>query len=185
MQFFPTQIPDVIIIEPKVFADERGFFLESYQKRRFADAGIAEDFVQDNHSKSRFGTLRGLHYQIQQSQGKLIRVISGEIFDVAVDIRKHSPTFGKWVSDTLSAENKKMLWVPAGFAHGFYVTSPEAEVIYKATDYYAPQWERTIVWNDPTICVNWPIGDTPPILSPKDEAGKLLSEADIFEDPFL
>ena len=183
MHFIRTQIPNVILIEPKVFADARGFFLESYQKKRFAEAGIHADFVQDNHSKSQQGTLRGLHYQIQQAQGKLVRVIVGEIFDVAVDIRKASPTFGKWVGDYLSAENKKMLWVPAGFAHGFYVTSPEAEVLYKATDYYAPQWERTIVWNDPTIGINWPLGDTLPILSPKDVAGKLFSEAEVFEDP--
>lgn len=183
MQFFPTQIPAAIIIEPRVFADKRGFFLESYQKQRFADAGITADFVQDNHSKSRFGTLRGMHYQIQQPQGKLIRVISGEVFDVAVDIRRNSPTFGKWVSIYLSAENNKMLWVPAGFAHGFYVTSPEAEVIYKATDYYAPQWERTIAWNDPAIGIDWPIGDVSPILSQKDVAGKLLAEADVYEEP--
>lgn len=183
MQFIPTKIPDVILIEPKVFSDERGFFLESYQKKRFAEAGIHADFVQDNHSKSQKGTLRGLHYQIQQTQGKLVRVIVGEIFDVAVDIRRESPTFGKWVGDHLSAENKKMLWVPARFAHGFYVTSPEAEVLYKATDYYAPQWERTIVWNDPTIGINWPFGDISPLLSPKDVTGKLFSEAEVFEDP--
>lgn len=183
MQFIPTQISNVIVIEPKIFADERGFFLESYQRKRFMEAGINADFVQDNHSKSQQGTLRGLHYQIQQAQGKLVRVVVGEIFDVAVDIRKHSPTFGKWVGDYLSAENGRMLWVPPGFAHGFYVTSPEAEVLYKATDYYAPQWERTIAWNDPTIGINWPIGDTPPILSPKDAAGKLFSEAEVFEDP--
>ncbi len=182
MQFIRTQIPDVILIEPKVFSDERGFFLESYQKKRFMEAGITAEFVQDNHSKSHRGTLRGLHYQIQQPQGKLIRVISGEIFDVAVDIRRNSPTFGKWVGDYLSAENKRMLWVPAGFAHGFCVTSPEAEVIYKATDYYAPQWERTIIWNDPTIGINWPVGDTSPILSPKDAAGKPFNEAEVFED---
>lgn len=183
MNFFPTQIPAAVIIEPKVIADERGFFLESYQKQRFANVGITADFVQDNHSKSRFGTLRGLHYQIRQPQGKLVRVIAGEIFDVAVDIRKNSPTFGKWVGDYLSAENKKMIWVPPGFAHGFFVTSLEAEVIYKATDYYAPQWERTIAWNDPAIGIDWPIGDVPPMLSPKDAAGKLLDEAEVYEDP--
>jgi dTDP-4-dehydrorhamnose 3,5-epimerase len=159
MRFIPTTIPDVILIEPKIFADERGFILESYQKQRFAEAGIPFEFVQDNHSKSQQGVLRGLHYQIQQTQGKLIRIVAGEIFDVAVDIRKSSPTFGKWVGSYLSAENKKMLWVPAGFAHGFYVTSPEAEVLYKATDYYAPQWERTILWNDPTLQIDWPIQD--------------------------
>jgi dTDP-4-dehydrorhamnose 3,5-epimerase len=181
MRFISTTIPDVIVIEPKVFADERGFFLESYQKRLFSETGIPFDFIQDNHSKSQQGVLRGLHYQIQQAQGKLVRVITGEIFDVAVDIRKHSPTFGKWVGDYLSAENKKMLWVPAGFAHGFYVTSPTAEVLYKTTDYYAPQWERSIIWNDPTINIDWPIDGTTPILSPKDATGKLLTEAELFE----
>lgn len=181
MKLTATRIPDILLIEPAVYEDARGFFLESYQKQRFAEAGILADFVQDNHSKSNHGTLRGLHYQINQPQGKLVRVISGEIFDVAVDIRKHSPTFGKWVGDYLSAGNKKMLWVPAGFAHGFYVTSPNAEVIYKATDYYAPQWERTILWNDPTIHVDWPIQEKPPILSPKDEAGKLFLDAEVFE----
>ena len=180
-RFLSTAIQDVILIEPKVFEDERGFFLESYQKQRFAEAGINADFVQDNHSRSQMGTLRGLHYQIQQEQGKLVRVIVGEIFDVAVDIRRHSPTFGKWVGDYLSAENKKMLWVPPGFAHGFYVTSPEAEVLYKTTDYYAPQWERTIAWNDSTIGINWPNKGTPPILSSKDEAGKSLINAEVFE----
>ncbi len=181
MRFIPTTIPDVIVIEPKVFADERGFFLESYQRQRFVEVGISFDFVQDNHSKSEQGVLRGLHYQIQQAQGKLIRVIAGEIFDVAVDIRKSSPTFGKWVGDYLSAENKKMLWVPAGFAHGFCVTSPTAEVLYKATDYYAPQWERSIIWNDPIINIDWPTQGSLPTLSPKDEAGKLLDEAEVFE----
>ena len=181
MRFVPTTIPEVIVIEPKVFADERGFFLESYQKQCFLEAGIDVDFVQDNHSKSGHGILRGLHYQIRQPQGKLMRVISGEIFDVAVDIRKGSPTFGKWVGDYLSADNKKMLWIPAGFAHGFYVTSSAAEVIYKATDYYAPQWERTIAWNDPAIHIDWPIGDMSPILSAKDAKGASLAEAEIFE----
>ena len=161
--------------------DERGFFLESYQKKKFQEAGIDVDFVQDNHSKSYRGTLRGLHYQIHQAQGKLVRVIAGEIFDVAVDIRKHSPTFGQWVGDYLSAENKRMLWVPAGFAHGFYVTSPEAEVLYKASDYYAPEWERCIVWNDPAVGIEWPTQHETPILSAKDSLGKLLSEAEVFE----
>jgi len=181
MSFIPTTIPDVILIEPKVFADERGFVLESYQKQRFTAAGIPFDFVQDNHSKSQQGVLRGLHYQIQQAQGKLVRVIAGEVFDVAVDIRKSSPTFGKWVGEFLSADNKKMLWVPAGFAHGFYVTSPSAEVQYKTTDYYAPQWERTIAWNDPAINIAWPTQGITPTLSPKDEAGKALAQADVFE----
>lgn len=181
MIFIATPISGILLIEPKVFQDERGFFLESYQKRNFSEAGIPFDFVQDNHSKSCQGVLRGLHYQIQQPQGKLVRVIFGEIFDVAVDIRKNSPTFGKWFGAHLSAENKKMLWVPVGFAHGFYVTTPEAEVLYKATDYYAPEWERTIVWNDPIIGIQWPIQGELPALSPKDGAGKLLTEAELFE----
>ena len=181
MKFIPTPLPDVLLIEPKVFQDERGFFLESYQKKNFSEAGIPFDFVQDNHSKSSQGVLRGLHYQIRQPQGKLVKVIAGEIFDVAVDIRKHSPTFGKWFGAYLSAENRQILWVPVGFAHGFYVTSLQAEVLYKATDYYAPQWERTIVWNDPAINIQWPVQDGYLVLSPKDETGKLLSEAEVFE----
>lgn len=180
MRFVPTSIPEVVLIQPRVFEDSRGFFLESYQKQRFAEAGIQHDFVQDNHSKSQQGVLRGLHYQIQQPQGKLVRVIAGEIFDVAVDIRKSSPSFGQWFGDYLSAENKKLLWVPPGFAHGFYVTSSEAEVLYKTTDYYAPQWERTLVWNDPTINIDWPLLGTP-VLSGKDKQGKLLQEAELFE----
>ena len=182
MKFIPSPIPSLLLIEPRVFQDERGFFLESYQKRNFSEAGIPFDFVQDNHSKSCQGVLRGLHYQIKQPQGKLIRVIVGEIFDVAVDIRKYSPTFGKWFGTYLSAENKQMLWVPVGFAHGFYVTSPQAEVLYKATDYYAPQWERTLLWNDPAIDIQWPLHDELPILSPKDGAGSLLVNADVFEE---
>ena len=155
--------------------------MESFQKRRFAEAGIDADFVQDNHSKSRQGILRGLHYQIKQPQGKLLRVIAGEIYDVAVDIRRSSPTFGKWFGTYLSFENKQILWVPAGFAHGFYVTGPEAELLYKSTDYYLPEWERTIAWNDPTINIDWPLRDKLPILSPKDKAGKPLLEAEVFE----
>lgn len=181
MKIISTSIPDVFLIEPQVFQDERGFFLESYNKKKFQEAGIDVDFVQDNHSKSCRGTLRGLHYQIQQPQAKLVRVIAGEVFDVAVDIRKNSPTFGQWVGDYLSAENKKMLWVPVGFAHGFYVTSPEAEVLYKASNFYAPQWERCIVWNDAAIGIDWPSSNDLPILSIKDSAGKLLSEAELFE----
>lgn len=181
MRFIPTTIPDVILIEPKVFADERGFFLESYQKQRFAEAGIRFDFVQDNHSKSQQGVLRGLHYQIQQTQGKLVRVISGEIFDVAVDIRKSSPTFGKWVGEYLSAEDKKILWVPPGFAHGFLVTSTNAEVLYKATDYYAPQAECSILWNDHILNIDWPLHGKPPILSIKDSTGNPFSDAALFE----
>lgn len=185
MKFIPTSLPDVLIVEPKVFPDERGFFLESYQKQKFIEAGLDVEFVQDNHSKSCHGVLRGLHYQIKQAQGKLLRVVSGEIYDVAVDIRKHSPTFGKWAGVTLSAENKRMLWVPAGFAHGFYVTSPEAELLYKATDYYAPQWERTLIWNDTAVGVEWPTQGEDPILSPKDAQGKSLSEIEIFEGPLV
>ena len=182
MQLIPTAIPDVIFVEPKVFGDYRGFFMETYRADLFADAGIPLSFVQDNHSGSQQGTLRGLHYQIRQPQGKLIRVVSGEICDVAVDIRRSSPTFGRWVSMRLSAENKRQLWVPPGFAHGFYVISDWAEVIYKTTDYYAPQWERTILWNDPEIGVEWPIlSGTSPLLSSKDQQGKLLSEAELFD----
>ena len=181
MNLLPTHLPEVILIKPKVFEDKRGFFFESYQKQKFIEVDISFDFVQDNHSKSQQGTLRGLHYQIQQAQGKLVRVVHGEIFDVAVDIRKSSPTYGKWAGEYLSAENKNMLWVPPGFAHGFYVTSAEAEVLYKATDYYAPEWERTIAWNDPNIHIEWPIKDNEPILSAKDKMGKLLKEAEVYE----
>ena len=180
MNIISTSIPDVFLIEPRVFQDERGFFLESYQKNKFREAGIDVDFVQDNHSKSCHGTLRGLHYQLQQPQGKLVRVIAGEVFDVSLDVRRHSPTFGQWVGTYLSAENKKMLWMPAGFAHGFYVTSAEAEVIYKASDYYAPEWERCILWNDPAINIQWPVEGELPILSTKDLKGKLLKEAEVF-----
>jgi dTDP-4-dehydrorhamnose 3,5-epimerase len=178
----PTPLQGVLLIEPRVFPDERGFFLESYQKKHFAEAGIAFDFVQDNHSKSCQGVLRGLHYQIKQPQGKLLRVVVGEIFDVAVDLRRKSPDFGKWFGTYLSAENKRMLWVPPGFAHGFYVTSAETELLYKTTDYYAPQWERTIVWNDPGVSIQWPLISERLILSPKDEAGSLFSVAEVYED---
>jgi dTDP-4-dehydrorhamnose 3,5-epimerase len=181
LKFIPTSIPDVILIEPRVFEDERGFFFESYRKEKFAEFGISVDFVQDNHSLSQKDTLRGLHYQIRQSQGKLVRVVAGEIFDVAVDIRRSSPTYGKWVGDYLSAENKRLLWVPVGFAHGFLVTSQRAEVLYKTTDYYAPQWERSIAWNDPMINITWPLNGLTPILSAKDNAGKSLLEAELFE----
>lgn len=181
MNIIHSAIPDVILIEPAVFRDERGFFFESYQRQRFAEIGIPFEFVQDNHSKSVQGVLRGLHYQIQQPQGKLVRVVVGEIFDVAVDIRKGSPTFGQWVGDYLSAENKRMIWIPPGFAHGFLVTSSEAEVIYKTTDYYAPQWERTIAWNDPALNIRWPLENISPIISAKDAAGALLVNAETFE----
>jgi dTDP-4-dehydrorhamnose 3,5-epimerase len=181
LKFTPASLPDILMIDPQTFKDERGFFLESYQKKNFSEAGIPFDFVQDNHSKSCQSVLRGLHYQIKQPQGKLVRVIVGEIFDVAVDLRRYSSTFGKWFGTYLSAENKQMLWIPVGFAHGFYVTSPQAEVLYKATDYYAPQWERTILWSDPAINIHWPIQGELPILSTKDAAGSPLSEAEVFE----
>jgi dTDP-4-dehydrorhamnose 3,5-epimerase len=175
-----TAIPDVIIIEPKVFGDERGFFYESFNARSFAEqTGIKADFVQDNHSKSAKGVLRGLHYQIQQPQGKLVRVVAGEVFDVAVDIRKQSPTFGQWVGVVLSGENKRQLWVPPGFAHGFLVTSESAEFLYKTTDYYAPEFERSILWNDPAIGIQWPI-EGEAMLSNKDKIAKLLNEAEVF-----
>ncbi|NET53833.1 MAG: dTDP-4-dehydrorhamnose 3,5-epimerase, partial [Merismopedia sp. SIO2A8] len=158
MNVIPTKIPEVLIIEPRVFGDDRGFFYESYNQRAFSDkAGITADFVQDNHSRSQQNVLRGLHYQIQQPQGKLLRVIVGSIFDVAVDIRKSSPTFGQWVSCLLSAENKRQVWVPPGFAHGFLVLSEAAEVLYKTTDFYAPQHERTLLWNDPDLAIAWPL----------------------------
>ncbi len=180
MNVFPTEIPDVVILEPRVFQDDRGFFLESFNAQAFADkAGITEQFVQDNHSRSTQNVLRGLHYQIEQAQGKLVRAVVGSIFDVAVDIRRSSPTFGQWVSCILTAENKRMLWVPPGFAHGFLVLSDVAEVLYKATDYYAPQHERSILWNDPALAIDWPLTDAP-ILSPKDLAGKTLESADVY-----
>lgn len=181
MEFIPTEIPDILLIEPKVFGDERGFFMETYQANHFAAAGIPTDFVQDNHSGSRQGTLRGLHYQIQQAQGKLIRVIAGEIFDAAVDIRRSSPTFGKWVGETLSAQNKRQMWIPPGFAHGFYVVSEWAEIVYKTTDFYAPAWERTIQWNDPMLGIAWPTANTAPILSAKDAQGIPFLNAEVFE----
>ena len=171
MKVTPTSIPDVLVIEPKVFGDARGFFYESFNQKAFNEAtGLTLNFVQDNHSRSGKGVLRGLHYQIQQPQGKLVRVVRGAVFDVAVDIRKSSPTFGQWVGMELSEENHKQLWIPAGFAHGFLVTSDSAEFLYKTTDYYAPQYERCIVWNDPTIGVQWPL-DSAPILSLKDTSG--------------
>lgn len=182
MQFTPTTIPDVILIEPRVFGDARGFFCETYQKEQFSAAGIAADFVQDNHSGSHQGTLRGLHYQLQQAQGKLVRAVIGEVFDVAVDLRRSSPTFGEWVAVILSSENKRMLWIPPGFAHGVYVLSEWAEILYKASDYYAPQFERTLLWNDPQIGINWPVpAESLPILSAKDSQGKLLSQAELYD----
>lgn len=181
MQFSPTSIPDILIVEPQVFGDQRGFFMETYQVDEFAAAGIPHTFVQDNHSGSRQGTLRGLHYQIRHAQGKLIRVIAGEVFDVAVDLRRSSPTFGQWQGTNLSADSKKQLWIPAGFAHGFLVISEWAELIYKATDFYVPKWERTLLWNDPDIGIKWPLeGGLQPILSDKDTQGIRFHEADLF-----
>ena len=180
MQVTPTAIPDVLILEPKAFGDERGFFYESFNERRFTElTGVQTTFVQDNHSKSAKNVLRGMHYQIQQPQGKLVRVVAGEVFDVAVDLRKSSPTFGHWVGVLLSGENKRQLWVPEGFAHGFVVTSDSAEFLYKTTNYYAPEFERSLMWNDPTIGIEWPAGLVPQ-LSTKDQVGKLLPDADVF-----
>ncbi len=177
-----SEIPDVIKIQPKVYQDNRGFFMETYQKELFAQAGIPNDFVQDNHSSSIKHTLRGLHYQITHSQGKLVRVVIGEIFDVAVDLRQSSPYFGRWVGVSLSAENKEQLWIPPGFAHGFLTLSDRADVVYKATDYYDPTGERTIRWDDPDLGIKWPIQTgQQPIISEKDAAGVLFKEAEVFE----
>ena len=181
MNFTPLQIPEVIVFEPKVFGDERGFFFESFNHARFeAAVGYPVSFVQDNHSKSVQGVLRGLHYQIQQAQGKLVRVVQGEVFDVAVDLRKSSPTFGRWVGERLSAENKKQLWVPAGFAHGFVVLSETAEFLYKTTDYYAPAHERSILWNDPDLAIDWQFAGQP-ALSAKDQTGVTFRNAEIYD----
>ena len=178
MKVTPTQIADVLSIAPKVFGDDRGFFFESFNLRAFRDAtGLNVDFVQDNHSKSARNVLRGLHYQVKQAQGKLVRVTQGEVFDVAVDIRKGSPTYGRWVGEILSAENKKQLWIPAGLAHGFVVLSETAEFLYKTTDYYAPEYERCIAWNDPDLAIAWPI-DGSPLLSSKDAAGAAFRDAE-------
>ena len=182
MLFEPTAIPEVIQIMPQVHQDDRGFFMETYQAQRFGAAGLPFIYVQDNHSGSQHGTLRGLHYQIRQAQGKVLRVVSGEIYDVAVDLRRWSATFGKWVGVKLSADSKNQLWVPPGFAHGFYVLSEWAELLYKATDYYAPEWERTLLWNDPSLSISWPIpSGEQTILSAKDRLGKALAEAEVYE----
>ncbi len=182
MKIIDTEIPDVKIIEPSVFGDERGFFMETWQQKKFEEQVSPRTFVQDNHSKSSKGILRGLHYQTVNTQGKLVRVVSGEVYDVAVDMRKSSPTFGKWVGVYLSAENKRQLWVPEGFAHGFYVTSESAEFVYKCTDYYNPQHEHSLLWNDSELNINWPIseGDIP-ALSAKDKDGTPLSQAVTFD----
>jgi dTDP-4-dehydrorhamnose 3,5-epimerase len=180
MLIIPAEISDVLIIEPRVFEDDRGFFYESFNEKSFAEKlGVDLHFVQDNHSRSTQNVLRGLHYQIQQPQGKLVRVVVGSVFDVAVDLRKNSPTFGQWVGSVLSAENKRQLWVPAGFAHGFCVMSEIAEVLYKTTDYYAPQHERCVIWNDPDLAINWPL-TTDPIVSAKDQAGQSFKGAEVF-----
>lgn len=180
MKVTPTAIPEVLVLEPKVFGDDRGFFFESYNARRFEElTGVSVNFVQDNHSKSAKNVLRGLHYQISRPQGKLVRVVAGAIYDVVVDMRKSSPFFGRWVGVELSAENRRQIWVPAGFAHGFVVTSDSAECLYKTTDYWAPEHERSILWNDPELAIVWPI-EGEPMLSGKDSQGKLLADADYF-----
>lgn len=180
MKIISTELPDVLIFEPQIFGDERGFFFESYNDRTFSEKlGVTERFVQDNHSRSAKGVLRGLHYQIQQPQGKLMRVVVGEIFDVAVDLRKQSKFFGQWVGIELSADNKRQLWVPPGFAHGFVVVSDVAEVLYKTTDFYAPAHERSLRWDDPALAIAWPL-DGEPTVSAKDKAGKFLGEAEVF-----
>jgi len=182
MQTTSTQLAGLMLLEPRVFADERGFFMETYQARKFADLGIAASFVQDNQSGSHHGILRGLHYQVVNPQGKLVRCVAGEIFDVAVDLRRSSPTFGRWVGTILSSENRRQLWIPIGFAHGFYTLSAWAEVVYKASDYYNPQGERCLVWNDPQVGIQWPVppGESP-LLSPKDQLGRTLAQAETFE----
>ncbi|MCC6194998.1 MAG: dTDP-4-dehydrorhamnose 3,5-epimerase [Burkholderiales bacterium] len=176
MKITPLALPEVLMVEPRVFGDERGFFYESWNRRAFAQHGIDADFVQDNHSRSRRGVLRGLHYQIEHAQGKLVRVTAGEVFDVAVDLRRSSPTFGRWAGATLSAASKRMLWIPAGFAHGFVVTSDDAEFLYKTTDYWYPEHERTVLWSDPALGIEWPLAGAP-ILAAKDAAGTPLARA--------
>lgn len=180
MNVITTPLQGLLVLEPRVFGDDRGFFFESYNARRFAElTGVTAPFVQDNHSRSARNVLRGLHYQIQQAQGKLVRVTAGAVYDVAVDLRKSSPTFGQWYGTELSAENKRQMWIPAGFAHGFVVTSEAAEFLYKTTDYWAPEHERAILWNDPAIGIQWPL-DGAPLLSGKDQAGKLLADAEVY-----
>lgn len=180
MKKIDTAIPDVLLLEPRVFGDDRGFFYESWNKKTLASVGLDVDFVQDNHSKSQRGVLRGLHYQIQHPQGKLVRVVAGEVFDVAVDLRQSSPTFGRWVGFILSAENKRLAWIPPGFAHGFIVTSESAEFLYKTIDYWYPEFERSLLWNDPTVGIEWPF-EGAPLLAAKDAAGALLQDAERFE----
>jgi len=179
MKSTPTAIPEVLLLEPEVFGDERGFFYESWNKRTFAELGIAADFVQDNHSKSQKNVLRGLHYQIEHAQGKLVRVTAGAVYDVAVDLRRSSPTFGRWVGFTLSAADKRMAWIPPGFAHGFCVTSDSAEFLYKTTDYWSPAHERTLLWSDPQLAIPWPLSGEP-LLAAKDKTGVPLAKAETF-----
>ena len=182
MNVIRTAIPEVVLIEPKVFGDARGFFFESFNQKAFNDAtGTNHQFVQDNHSRSAQGVLRGLHYQIQQPQGKLVRVVRGAVIDVAVDIRKSSPTFGQWVAEELSEDNHRQLWVPPGFAHGFVVLSEMAEFLYKTTDYYAPAFERCIAWDDPTLAIDWKLSGRQPLLSAKDAQGQPLATAELFD----
>jgi dTDP-4-dehydrorhamnose 3,5-epimerase len=180
MKITKTRIPEVVVLEPQVFGDERGFFLESYNQKSFEEIGLGRTFVQDNHSRSARNVLRGLHYQLERPQGKLVRVVSGSIWDVAVDIRRSSPTFGEWVGEELSEGNKRMLWIPEGFAHGFLVSSERADVLYKVTDFRAPSGERRLLWNDPQLAIDWPLRDDP-LLSQKDRDGLLLSQAEVFE----
>ena len=182
MEFIPTRLPEVVLIKPRRFADARGFFVETWQARKFADAGIDAHFVQDNHSHSIRHTLRGMHYQIQQPQGKLVRVVSGAAYDVAIDIRRSSPRFGQWVGVELTAENQSMLWVPPGFAHGYLTLSERVDFLYKCTDYYAPQHERTILWNDPKVGIEWPLAaDVQPLLSPKDAVAPAFGTGEYFD----
>jgi dTDP-4-dehydrorhamnose 3,5-epimerase len=180
MKVVETKIPEVLLFEPKVFGDDRGFFLESYNQKVFRNLGLDRSFVQDNHSRSSRGVLRGLHYQLDQTQGKLIRVVSGSIWDVAVDIRRSSPTFGQWVGEELSAENKRIFWIPEGFAHGFVVLSETADVLYKASDFYAPEHEHSLLWNDPDLGIEWPYQEEP-VISAKDKAGFTLKQAKLFD----
>jgi len=180
MKINRTRIPEVVVLEPEVFGDERGFFLESYNQKSFAEIGLGRTFVQDNHSRSARHVLRGLHYQLERPQGKLVRVVAGAIWDAAVDIRRSSPTFGEWVGEELSEENKRMLWIPEGFAHGFLVTSERADVLYKVTDFHWPAGERRLLWNDPQLAVGWPLHEEP-LLSHQDRGGLLLSQAEVFE----
>lgn len=180
MRIIETGVKDALILEPQVFGDARGFFLESWNRRTFAQLGLDVDFVQDNHSRSRQGVLRGLHYQVRQPQGKLVRVVAGAVYDVAVDLRRSSPTFGRWAGVKLSAENRRMFWVPPGFAHGFLVLTESADFLYKATDYYAPEQERTIRWDDPELAIDWPLAGMTPLLATKDAAGTPFRQAETY-----